>query len=158
MKYILCSGSVSVWWIYPCYEVYIMFRLRICSMNLFMLWSIYYVQAPYLFYESIHVMKYILCSGSVSFLWIYPCYKVYIMFRLRICSMNLSMLWSINYVQAPYLFDESIHVMKFASIATKVTVEQFKVYRLKTKTIFWKRKLNSRNKENIDFIQRKFFL
>ncbi|XP_023341937.1 kinesin-like protein KIF20A [Eurytemora carolleeae] len=28
--------------------------------------------------------------------------------------------------QAPYLFDESIHVMKFASIATKVTVEQFK--------------------------------
>ena len=28
--------------------------------------------------------------------------------------------------QAPYLFDESIHVLKFASIATRVTVEQFR--------------------------------
>ena len=28
--------------------------------------------------------------------------------------------------QAPYLFDESIHVLKFASIASLVTVEQFK--------------------------------
>lgn len=28
--------------------------------------------------------------------------------------------------QAPYLYDESVHVMKFASIASKVTVEQFK--------------------------------
>jgi hypothetical protein len=28
--------------------------------------------------------------------------------------------------QAPYLFDESVHVLKFASIASRVTVEQFK--------------------------------
>jgi hypothetical protein len=28
--------------------------------------------------------------------------------------------------QAPYLFDESIHVLKFASIATRVTVEPLK--------------------------------
>ena len=28
--------------------------------------------------------------------------------------------------QAPYLFDESVHVLKFASIASRVTVQQFK--------------------------------
>ena len=29
--------------------------------------------------------------------------------------------------QAPYLFDESLHVLKFAAIASKVSVEEFKV-------------------------------
>ena len=29
--------------------------------------------------------------------------------------------------QAPYLFDESVHVMKFASIAYKITTEQVEV-------------------------------